>query len=174
MRRAGRWALAGLLLLAACAPAWRDTSVPMRAVAELDAERYAGRWYEIARFPVRFQEGCTATTADYGLRDDGRLSVTNRCRMDAPDGPERSISGSARVVEGGRLSVRLGWIPFSAPYWVLWVDDDYRTAVVGVPSGRAGWVLARSPEISEDRLEEARAVLEAAGYDLSRLEVTVH
>ena len=172
--RAGRWALVGLLLLGACAPAWRDTSVPMRAVAELDAERYAGRWYEIARFPVRFQEGCTATTAEYALRPDGRLSVTNRCRMDSPDGPERSISGVAWVEEGGQLSVQLGWIPFPAPYWVLWVDEEYEVAVVGVPSGIAGWILARSPEMPQDRLDEARAVLEAAGYDLSQLEMTEH
>ncbi len=167
-------ALSVLLGLGACAPVWRDTGVPMRAVADLDVAAYAGRWYEIARFPVRFQEGCTATVAEYGLRDDARLSVRNACRIGAPDGPERSISGSAWVVEGGRLSVQLGWIPFPAPYWVLWVDEEYETAVVGVPSGIAGWILARSPEISEERLAEARSVLEAAGYDVSRLEMTVH
>ncbi|MGY6412357.1 MAG: lipocalin family protein [Alkalilacustris sp.] len=167
-------ALALVLGLGACAQGFRDREVPMRAVAALDVVAYAGRWYEVARFPVRFQEGCTATVAEYGLREDGRLSVRNSCRIGAPDGPERSISGQAWVVEGGRLSVQLGWIPFPAPYWVLWVDEDYEVAVVGVPSGVAGWILARSPEISEARLAEARAVLQAAGYDLSRLELTVH
>ena len=167
-------AVMALATLGACAPGWRDTDVPMRAVTELDPARYAGRWYEIARFPVRFQEGCTATTATYGLRADGTLAVTNRCRMGTPDGPQRQISGSARVVDGGRLSVRLGWVPVWAPYWVLWVDRDYATAVVGVPSGRAGWILARSPEIPPDRLRAARAALQSAGYDLSRLEMTRH
>ncbi len=160
--------------LAGCAPVYRDTGMAMRADAGFVAADYVGRWYEVARFPVVFQRGCTATTADYALRPDGTLSVMNRCRMGAPDGPERSISGRARVVAPGRLEVRLGWIPVGAPYWVLWVADDGSVAVVGVPSGRAGWVLARSPEVGAARWAEARAVLEANGYDLSRLQLTPH
>ncbi|MGD8817932.1 MAG: lipocalin family protein, partial [Acidobacteriota bacterium] len=41
----------------------------VRAVAELDLQRYAGLWYEIARFPNRFQKDCVGeVTADYRLR----------------------------------------------------------------------------------------------------------
>ena len=164
----------GLFILAACAPAWRDSAVPMQPVAQLDLERYAGRWFEVARFPVFFQQGCTATTADYSLLPDGGVGVVNTCRQDSPDGPVRRISGRADVVGPGRLTVRLGRVPFPGPYWVLWVAPDYGTAVVGVPSGRAGWVLNRSPDISPARLAEARAVLEANGYDLSHLVMTEH
>lgn len=174
------WALAPILALllalglAGCAPVHRDTATRMQPVADLDLGRYAGRWYEVARFPVIFQQGCTATTADYALRPDGTLSVVNRCRQGAPDGPLRSISGDARVEGPGRLSVRLGLLPVRAPYWVLWVDADYGMAVVGTPSGRAGWVLARRPDPAPDRLERARAVLVANGYDIARLQVTPH
>lgn len=164
--------LAGVVLaglVAACAPAWRDTAQPMTTVEELDLARYAGLWHEVARFPVPFQTGCVDSTATYALRDDGTLSVTNRCRMERPDGPLRSISGSARPVGPGRLAVQLGWLPFRAPYHVLWVAEDYGTAVVGVPSGRAGWILHRSPDISPDRMAEAVAVLEASSYDSRRL-----
>lgn len=171
-----RWgaALALTLALAACAPVHRDTAARMETVADLDLARYAGRWFEVARFPVIFQQGCTATTADYGLRADGTLSVVNQCRRGDPDGPVSRISGTARVVGPGQLSVRLGLVPFAGPYWVLWVDEDYGMAVVGTPSGRAGWVLARRPDPAPDRLARARAVLEANGYDTARLMMTQH
>jgi apolipoprotein D and lipocalin family protein len=171
---AGLPALLVCLTLASCAGTWRDTEVPMRSVAEIDLARYAGRWYEVARFPVVFQQGCTATTADYALLADGSLSVVNSCRQGSPEGPVNRISGTATATGPGQLSVRLGRIPFAGPYWVLWVAEDYRTAVVGVPSGRAGWVLHRSPDIPPERLERARAVLAANGYDTDRLMMTVH
>ena len=167
-------AVLALALLAGCGTVWRDTGAPMTPVADLDLERYAGRWYEVARFPVPFQRGCTATTAEYGPPVGDEVSVRNTCRQRSPDGPVRQIAGRATVVGPGQLQVRLGRIPFPGAYWVLWVTPDYDTAVVGVPSGRAGWILHRSPDIPSDRLNQARAVLAGAGYDLSHLITTEH
>ena len=150
-------------LLTGCA-SYRDADVAMTTQA-IDPADYAGRWYEIARFPVWFQRGCTATTATYEVLDEGTLRVVNACRTGGPDEPVERIEGTAEVVGPGRLEVRLGSIPFAAPYHVLWVDAGYDTAVVGVPNGRAGWILARNPEIAPGRLDEAKAVLRANGYD---------
>ncbi len=169
-----RLALVALLALAACGPVYRDTGRPIETVERLDLERYAGRWYEVASFPVSFQRGCTATTADYSLRADGTLGVVNTCRRGSPDGPVSQIAGSAEVVGPGHLRVRLGRIPFPGDYLVLWVADDYRTAVVGTPRGRAGWVLHRTPQIPEERLTTAREVLAASGYGVTQLQRTIH
>lgn len=141
----------------------------MTSMAVFDPARYAGLWYEVASFPVSFQEGCTGTRATYGLGEDGVLSVRNVCMK---DGALTTIEGTARVVGPGRLKVKLGAMPFAADYWVLWVDEGYRTAVVGVPSGRAGWILNRDPEIPDDRYRAALSVLEFNGYDVSRLRRT--
>ncbi|MEM7518126.1 MAG: lipocalin family protein, partial [Planctomycetota bacterium] len=78
----------------------------------------------------------------------------------------------AEIVGPGRLTVRLDGVPFGADYWVLWVDESYRTAVIGVPSGRAGWILNREPTISPDRLTAALEVLTFNGYDVAALEMT--
>ena len=81
-------------LLSACSGGvYRDTATPMQPQANFAPERYLGRWYEIARYPVSFQEGCTATTADYGAIDASTVSVRNTCRQDSPNGPARSIDG---------------------------------------------------------------------------------
>jgi len=165
------------LLLAGCAnqdgggffEVYRDTDTSISSKAVFSPERYTGVWYEIARFPVPFEAGCKGVTAEYALRDDGSLSVLNICRN--PDGTEKSrIAGSAEVVGPGRLKVRFDTVPFvAADYWVLWTDEDYRTAVVGTPNGRAGWILNRTPDIRADRLETARDILQFNGYDLDRL-----
>ncbi len=175
-----RSAALALALVAACAPTgepsgglfevYRDRSVPIASKALFEPDRYLGLWYEVARYPVPFQAGCVGVTAEYGAREDGGISVLNTCRH--PDGSVRSsISGSAEIVGPGRLRVRFPSVPFIAgDYWVLWTDADYRTAVVGVPNGRAGWILSRTPEISPDHLAAARDILAFNGYELSRLE----
>lgn len=165
-------ALLALAVLSACA-SYRDRAVPM-ATQAIDPARYSGTWVEIAAFPVWFQQGCTATRATYAVTGPATLSVLNTCRDGAPDGPERSIKGTAQVVGPGQLSVRLGAVPFAAPYHVLWVDAAYETAAVGVPSGRAGWILARSPAPPAGSVAAAEAALRRAGYATGALVRTQH
>lgn len=165
------FALALLGALAACTgSSYRDTGAPIVAQADFQPERYLGLWYEIARYPVFFEKGCTATTAEYGRIDAETISVRNTCRKDAPDGPAETATGKATIVGPGKLKVKFDRVPFvRGDYWVLWVDESYQTAVVGVPSGSAGWILARTPTIDAARRARAEAVLEANGYDPSRL-----
>lgn len=62
-----------LSLLTACA------SVPdgVQPVRSFDLQKYLGTWYEIARLENSFEEGLTRVTADYTLRDDGKVQVKN-------------------------------------------------------------------------------------------------
>ncbi len=175
-----KWFIA-LGLLAACATpvsehddsslfeVYRDTAAPISSAALFDPERYVGTWYEIARFPVPFQQGCVGVTAEYQLTGSDSLSVKNTCR-DAAGDVVSVIEGTAEIVGPGRLAVSFPSVPSGASdYWVLWVDEGYRTAVVGAPDGRSGWILNRSPVIPADRLAAAQSVLAFNGYDLSRL-----
>lgn len=159
------------LVLAACAafPSYRDTDVQITSMAVFDPARYAGLWYEVASYEAPFQKGCADTRATYTLREDGTLDVLNQCTR---NGTATRIEGAAWVVGPGRLKVSLDGVPIAADYWVLWVDEGYRTAVVGTPSGRAGWILNRDPEIPADRLAAAKEVLAFNGYDLAPLKMT--
>ena len=159
-----------LLALTACGQTYRDKSVPLVAQADFNAEEYLGLWYEVARFPVFFQDGCTATTAEYGPVDADTVSVLNTCRQGTPDGSIDQIAGKADIVGPGQLKVSFNNVPFArGDYTVLWVDEAYETAVVGTSSGKAGWILARTPEISADRRQMAEAVMTANGYDITLL-----
>jgi apolipoprotein D and lipocalin family protein len=164
-----------LLGLTACGTAYRNTDVPMVAQADFEPEDYLGTWYEIARYPVPFQRGCTATQATYAPLAPGRISVLNTCRDGSPDGPLKQIEGTADIVGPGQLKVQFPSVPFvRSDYWVLWVDETYQTALVGVPNGRAGWILARTPEISPEARAQAEAVLRANGNDPTQLIEVAH
>ncbi|MEM7743032.1 MAG: lipocalin family protein [Pseudomonadota bacterium] len=165
-----------LLLLAACSsPVYRDTTVTMQTNGPVNIDRYQGLWYEIARFPNRFEEGCVGVTAEYSRNPDGTIKVVNTCREGTLDGPVDVVEGiaTAALPEADRLEVSfVPWLPFAkGDYWILFTD--YEVAVVGTPSGSVGWVLARTPTLPPERLEAAYDVLRRNGYDLSRITLTL-
>ena len=169
-------AAAALGLTAAAEGRYRDTSQPIGVVANLDLERYLGKWYEIARFPNRFERGCEGVTAEYAKRPDGKIDVVNTCRKGSPDGPKEVAEGVASVVAPGKLAVTfVPWLPFAkGDYWVLYVDPAYSFAVVGEPRGRTGWILARDPALPQANYDKAVSVLETMGYDTSQLQLVAH
>lgn len=151
---------------------------PVTTVAEVNLQRYVGLWYEIAKIPNRFQKQCArGTTAEYTLRDDGRISVVNRCFK--KDGSLDDAKGVARVVDtttNAKLEVSfvsfLGWRPFWGDYWVIGLDPDYEWAVVGTPDRKYGWILARTPTLDAATLDTVFAVLERNGYRRDAFEMS--
>ncbi len=155
-----------------------NTERAVTTVSALDIERYSGLWYEIARIPNRFQEKCAReTTAEYQLRGDGRITVVNRCRK--KDGSVTEARGVAKIVDttsNAKLKVSfvsfLGWRPFWGDYWVIGLDESYQWAVIGTPDREYGWVLARSPALDEDIMEEIFTIIEGNGYKRDAFEMS--
>jgi len=148
-----------------------DNRPPLRTVARVDLTRYAGTWYEIARYPNRFQKDCVATTATYTLRPDGRVTVVNRCRSKTLDGKPKEAKGIAWVVDtasNAKLKVRFFW-PFSGDYWIIDLGKDYEYAVVGHPKRSYLWILSRTPTLDEAVYQGILKRITAQGYDLKPL-----
>lgn len=163
-------------LLAACGGAGQSATAlpPLQTVPRVDLQRYTGTWYEVASFPQRFQKGCTRTQATYTLKPDGEIGVRNRCNRDGVDGPESSVEGRARVVDGAtnaKLEVSFFW-PFWGDYWVIDLADDYSFAVVGHPSRNYLWILSRTPSLPTVTYDGILDRLRAQGYDLAKLQRT--
>ena len=159
---------AGLLLLAACAgDGFRPQPAPEPA-KPVELSRYLGRWYEVARYPNRFEKNCQAVTADYARRPDGMLSVVNTCRKGAADGPLTQAEGRAKVVGGNGAKLKVSFFgPFFSDYWVLDRADDYSWALVGDSGGKLFWILSRTPE-PPNRAALVRRAAEL-GYDPARM-----
>lgn len=165
------------LLMIASMPALAQR--PLKAVPELDLERYSGTWHEIARLPMYFQRRCARDiTATYTLREDGDITVSNACVRE--DGVRMKSEGVARKAgdSPAKLQVRFapGWLSFLpgvwADYWVIAVDADYRWAIVGEPGRKYLWILSREPAMDEKTFEALKARARTMEYDLSGLIVS--
>lgn len=164
-----RGVLSGLCLssLVLILPGCGATGPPLAVVDFVDLERYAVKWYEIARLPNSFEINCTGVTAEYGLRSDGRIGVVNTCRKGDLDGRLDVIEGSARVADpetNAKLKVAF-FLFFEGDYWILELGEDYEYAVVGEPGRRFGWILARDPQFGGESLDAILARLPDYGYD---------
>jgi len=159
-------AVAPLIMLRA-----QTEQAPMQVVPSVDLARYAGRWYEIARYPNRFQRNCAGeTSATYTLRPDGKITVLNECKT--PEGRMKSAKGTARVASAKgpntKLKVTFFW-PFSGNYWIIGLDPDYRWVLVGEPGRDYLWILSREPRLDEALYKQILEQAKQQGYDTERL-----
>jgi lipocalin len=145
---------------------------PLTVVESFELPRYLGTWYEIAKYPVSFEEGLVGVQADYSLRGDGDVRVVNSGYRETFDGERSTAEGRAWVPdpsEPAKLRVRFFW-PFHAPYWVIALDPRYEWAVVGDPGRRYLWILSRSKTMPDELYTEIVDRIHDLGYDTSRLE----
>ena len=118
-----------------------------------------GDWIVVAAFPgANWQPGT-------GLRFDWP-NADGRMAFDTAAGPRM-----VPVTPAGPGRFRRSDGQPGEAFWVLWVDEGYRTAVIGTPDGSFGFVLNRDAAIPADRMEAARRVLDFNGYDLAQLQV---
>lgn len=153
----------------------RAAEKELQTVASVDLDRYLGRWYEIASYPAWFQKNCTATTADYSLREDGRIKVVNSCRKGALDGKLKQAKGRAKLadpVSNAKLKVSF-FGPFWGDYRIIDLDPEYQWAVVGVPSRKYLWILSRTPHMDDEVYEGIVSRMRDQGYDPERLNRTL-
>ena len=151
-------------------------------VDSVDLKKYAGTWYEIGRLPMYFQRNCASdVTANYVEKTDGSgIKVINQCK--AEDGSDIIAEGLAKPADatGSKLKVTflpswIRWLPVGrADYWVLARDTDYKTALVGTPDKKYLWLLARSPNVSQETYAKYRQIAQQQGYDLKEFKLTSH
>ncbi len=148
--------LTSILILSACAnqAVYRQSSEPLKSFTFVDLNRYLGKWYEIYRLPNWFEDtDCITVSAEYALRDDGRVSVLNTCQK---ENKTSVANGIAKVVEGSNYSkLKVSFFrPFYGDYWIIDLAEDYSWVLVGEPSGKYFWILARQKKL-DPKLEEA-------------------
>ena len=155
-----------LALLAGCG------QIPdgVEAVGGFDAERYLGRWYEIARLDHRFERGLDSISATYTARADGGIDVLNR-GYDRAAGEWREARGRARFV--GPRDVAMLEVSFFGPFYggynVVALDPDYQLALVAGPTRKYLWILARQPDPPREAVERFVQRAGEFGFDTDAL-----
>lgn len=148
--------------------------------ADVDLKRYAGRWYEIAKYPNKFQRNCKANTAaNYTIKNNWKIEVVNEC-LEADGSTNRAV-GEAKVPnksETGKLKVRfapgwLSWLPWVwGDYWVIELDADYQYSVIGDPDREYFWILSREPKMDEATYQGILERARAKGFDPAKVELS--
>jgi apolipoprotein D and lipocalin family protein len=153
---------------------------PVSTIATLDVPRYMGTWYEIAKFPNRFQAKCIANTrARYLAQTDGSVQVLNSCVT--VDGS--TIDALGRAIQVGattspKLQVRfapawLSWLPqVWGDYWVIDLDADYQLVAVSDSKREYLWVLSRTPQVNVKAYDALLERLKAQHFEVQKLEHT--
>jgi len=152
----------------------------VKTIPSIDVARYLGTWYEIAKFPNWFQRKClSGTNANYQLKEDGNVKVTNRCKVEG--GEMAQAIGTARQIGGAtspKLEVRfapdwLAILPFVwGDYWVIDLDPQYQLAAVSDPRREYLWILSRTPKVNQKSYDDLLQRLVAQQFDLTQLSLT--
>ncbi|QNF31671.1 lipocalin family protein [Adhaeribacter swui] len=147
---------------------------PLETVPTVDLNKYMGKWYEIAAFPLIFERGCHCTTAEYSLDPAGFVKVVNSCNRNNPKGKKKVAEAKAFPVAGSnnsKLKVQFQW-PFTGDYWIIGLDADYSYAVVGTPDRQNLWILSRSPFMAPTLYQNLVTLAQQKGFDTDHLRVT--
>lgn len=169
-------AISLVLVLAGCAGS--NPGLPTQA--GVDLKGYAGTWYEQARLPNRFQEDCVGDVrADYQLKPDNTISVTNQCR--AKDGGTKVAKGEGRLSKAAdprdpaKLEVRFApkwtsWLPMVwGDYWIMKLRGDYQYSLVGTPDRKYLWVLSRQQEADDSAVTELLDYAGTLGFPVAEI-----
>ena len=151
-----RWLMAATVALAGCAPvpeaasvSYRDSAARISSTLRFDLVRFQGDWVVRASYPTDVLQRVTIRAVSetrFIWRADGRES-------------QGEVTGPGRFRLEGT----------SEEYWVLWVDEGFRTAAIGTPDGSFGLILDRKPRGGADRMVAAREMLDFNGYDVSQI-----
>ena len=167
------------LLLTACSFS-ALAQAELATIPSLNVSRYMGTWYEVAKYPNRFQKNCASnTSAVYEAQSNGTVRVTNRCTEE--DGNVREAAGEARQIGNAtspKLEVRfapawLSFLPFVwGDYWVIDLDAEYQLAAVSEPSREFLWILSRTATPNNLAYNQLLERLAKKGFDLKKMEVS--
>lgn len=153
------------------------TQADVTSVSNVDLKRYSGKWFEIARYPNKFQKNCVGnTTATYTLKEEGKIEVLNECLK--KNGTINDAKGEGKIVDknsNAKFEVRfapgfLGFLPSVwGDYWIIDLDPNYQYAAVGDPERKYLWILSRSPEMKDAVYQNILRRVEAMGYKPNKL-----
>lgn len=161
------------LLIASCAgsrsykPFISSMPAKLRTVSHVDLARYMGDWRVISVIPYFAERHAVDSIESYALLQDGRIDNTFRFRKHDFDAPQKSYHFIARVVNTEtNAEWRVRFLPLiNVAYLVIDLDRDYQWVVIGHPSRRYGWIMAREKSIPASTMEGIHTRLKEQGYD---------
>ena len=135
---------------------FRNPSANIGATTRFDPVRFAGDWHVVSRFVE------TGETAAHDVITVTYQQGKDRIVVVASEGAQTYAYDGTAVLRPKH----------GEPLIIMWVDEGFRTAVLGTTSGQVGYILDRKPNPRKDRLKAATEILKFYGWDTHRLKRT--
>jgi apolipoprotein D and lipocalin family protein len=148
------------------------SSIPQgaTAVSPFEKEKYLGKWYEIARMDFKFEKNLNNTTAEYGVREDGKISVTNKGFNYVTQEWTEAIGKAKFTGDEDVAMLKVSFFgPFYAGYNVIALDKDYTYALVAGKDVSYLWILSRETTIPESVKADYLKIAQDLGYQTDEL-----
>lgn len=142
----------------------------LSTVENVEIEKYMGQWYEMARLPNRFEKGLSCVTANYSLKENGKIKVVNK-GFSSEKNKYSVAQGTAWIPDEtypGRLKVSFFW-PFAGNYYIIFLDKEYQYALIGDPSRKYLWVLSRSRALNSEVYEQLLTIAKEEGFAIEKV-----
>ena len=149
---------------------------PIRTASYVDIERFMGDWYVLGNIPTFIEKSAYNSLESYALASNGDIDTTFRFNKGALDGPEKEYhpTGFVRDTETNAVwGMQFIW-PFKAEYRVLFVSDDYSECIIGRSKRDYLWIMARAPDLPQERYDALVAIAVAEGYDSALIRRVPH
>lgn len=148
------------------------TGIPegIEPVRGFEANRYLGKWYEVARLDHSFERGLNNVSAEYSLRADGGIKVINR-GFDTNSNSWNEAEGKAYFVEDDKTAyLKVSFFgPFYGSYVVFDLGSNYEYSLVTSSDRSYLWLLSRIPAIEGDLKEKLLKKMEEMGFETEAL-----
>ena len=161
-----------LLLIPICAMfSCKSKSTSLKTVPYVDLQKYAGKWYEIARLDHSFERGMSDVNATYQLQDDGSVKVINRGYDTQKQAWKEAIGRALFTGDSNTASLKVSFFgPFYGGYHVVALDQkDYRWSLVAGPDRDYLWLLARDKQLPVEIREQLVSQARALGFATDKL-----
>ena len=146
----------------------------MKTVDFVDIEKFMGDWYVVANIPTYIEKNAVNAIESYTLNENGNIDINFTFSELNPNGEIKKYSAKGFIYNkesNAEWRVQFFW-PIKFSYKVIYLDNNYKYTVVGVPNRKYLWIMSKEPEIEEVRYNEILEILKTKyNYDIKKIQL---
>jgi apolipoprotein D and lipocalin family protein len=131
-----------------------------------------GQWYVIASIPSKIYDSKAYNATETYERAERGIKITYAFNNGGFDEKVKSFTARAMIADPGlntNWEVTYVTWPFKRDYRILHVEDDYSAVVIGQPSRKTAWILARRKTIDDALYSDIILFLQDRGYHVGKI-----
>jgi len=161
--------LVSILLFALLTMKLAPHGPPLKTVNHIDSNRFTGEWYIISNIPYFAEKNKVGSKTTY-------LKIGENEYQDIFESYEGSFDNELERLIGKAKSLNKENTRWQSTFYrvirfhfeVIEVDPDYQVMLLGHKTRDYGWLMSRTPNISDKQYQHAMQIFHDNGYDTRR------